>query len=185
MLVDNRLAEINSTGQMKYPVVPTEMAAGPVDDEGWIPWKAIPSTITYEEITDLQDKIGYKLPTLFIDLLLYKHFLELNYQNIRFLPLPSNEGIHAVRAWVQDQSKTLNWLQNGYIIFAFSTDDESYYCFVARQPLHYENSPELDYPVVLRDPTNEGIQKDKIIYNSFADLVESLIGVGKIDQRHK
>lgn len=175
-LVDNRLAEMISSGFMKYPIVPNDMSAGPEDDEGWTPWKAISSTITYEEISALQDEIGYKLPDLFVDLLLYKHFLELNFDQIRFLPLPSNEGICAIRRWVFSQSETLDWLRSGYIIFALSTDDESYYCFSARQPQHYDNSSRLDYPVVLRDPTNEGNQNDVTVFNSFSELVDSLIG---------
>lgn len=176
ILVDNRLAEMNSSGLMKYPVVPDEMAAGLKDDEGWIPWKAIPSIITCDEISALQDEIGYKLPDLFVDLLQYKHFLELNFENISFLPMPSNEGIHAIRKWVYIQSKTLDWLRYGYIIFALSTDDESYYCFSARQPRQSDNSSKFDYPVVLRNLTNEGNHKDVTVFNSFADLVESLTG---------
>lgn len=176
MLVDERLAEMNSCGLMKNPVVPTEMAAGPADDEGWIPWKAIPSTITPDEVTDLQERIGYKLPTLFVELILYKHFMELAFDNIRFIPLPANEGIRAVQTWVQEQSEALGWLQNGIIIFAFSTDDESYYCFNAMQPMQDENSLALDYPVVILDPTIEGNLQERLAYNSFADLVRSLLG---------
>ena len=176
-LVDERLVEMNSTGLMKYPVVPTEMAAGPADDEGWIPWKAIPSTITHEEVTALQERIGYELPILFVQLILYKHFMELSFENIRFIPLPSNEGIRAVQTWVQEQSEALGWLQNGYIIFAFSTDDESYYCFNAMQPLRDEKSSALDYPVVILDPTIEDNLQENVAYNSFADLVQNLLGI--------
>lgn len=174
ILVDKRLEEMNASGLMKCPDVPPDMATGPQDQEGWIPWRAIPSTITPQQIATLQIDLGYRLPSLFVDLLLYKHFLELDYNEIRFLPLPSNEGINAVRKWIATESNYFNLLQKGYVIFALSQDDESYYCFMVNYPQQIQGTTSIDYPVALWDPTDKINSRGKLVFNSFADLVESL-----------
>ena len=174
-LVDLRLAQMQSSGLMKHPAVPTEMVAGPGDDEGWIPWKAIPSMIIRDQIVTLENDIGYNLPKLFIDLLLYKHYIELNFENIRFLPLPSDEGIYAVRKWIYDMSNLFNILKIGLMIFASSSNDESYYCFSAKNP-QGENHPNmLDFPIMIWDPTTNKKKEGKKVFNSFEELVENIL----------
>ena len=173
-LVDKRLEDMNASGLKKAPDVPPDMAIGPRDQAGWIPWRAIPSTITPQQIATLQIDIGYRLPSLFVDLLLYKHFLELDCDGIKFLPLPSHEGINAVRKWIETESKYFNLLKQGYVIFALSQDDEAYYCFMLNYPQQIQGTTSIDYPVVRWNPTDKINRHGKLVFNSFADLVESL-----------
>lgn len=173
-LVDSRLEIMCSSGLMKSPSVPKDMVAGPEDEEGWLPWVAIPSRITQDEIHSLEEEIGYKLPDLYIELLLYKHFIELDCGKIKFLPMPSDEGIGAIRKWYKNGKKNSELVDFGLLPFALAEDDESIYCFITSKPINNESN-EADYPVGLWDLENSNINHVNQIYSSFFELVEKML----------
>ncbi len=170
-LTHNQLA---SVGLMLSPVVPADMVSGPEDDDGMIPWKPIASKITGEQVAELEKALGYALPALFVDLITYKSTLSLEYDQLRFIPLPSDNGFFNLMQWMRDQSLSLGLLEKGLIIFAFSRDDESYYCFRANNPL-FKDQAGLDYPVVLFDPTDESCKDCGQVYDSFSGLLDALV----------
>jgi hypothetical protein len=45
--------------------VPPDMVAGPVDAEGWVPWKLLPSTVTGADVAALEREFGVTFPPLF------------------------------------------------------------------------------------------------------------------------
>ena len=181
--IDNRIVEVidkhfqrlYSVDLMKHPVVPPAMAAGAEDEEGWIPWKTVPSKVTKDEIAQLESEIGYKLPKLFNDLLRYKHYLELDFSWVRFFPFPSDQGISAVKNWLVGKSQQYGLLKRGFIIFASSSDDEAYYCFSLTKNELNKDSIEQDYPVILWDPTKAAEKTGTDVFSSFSAMIESLL----------
>jgi hypothetical protein len=170
-LIDLYFSNRNRLDLMKHPVVPKEMVAGHEDAEGWTPWKAVPSKISIHDISELEKEIGYSLPKLFKDLLCYKSYLKLDFDSVRFPSLPSDKGIFAARKWLVDLSEQFNLLERGFIIFASSTNDESFYCFLAPK---YDETINLDCPVFLFDPGGRG---SKLInaFPLFSSMVDALL----------
>lgn len=94
--VDKSLLSLKRSDLMFLPHsnMPLEMIDNPINpNNDWIPWKAIPSKVTDQDILELENKIELKYPGLYIDFLKYKHFYELeNIADITFFK-------HCVRDW--------------------------------------------------------------------------------------
>lgn len=45
--------------------VPPEMQVGTVNDDGWVEWKVLPSTLTESDVSAVEDEFGIRLPPVF------------------------------------------------------------------------------------------------------------------------
>src|ERR1051326_5141170 len=75
--VDTALDHLARADMMRIPdrEMPPEMydtSRAPHQD--WKPWKAIPSTVTDEDLDDLETQTGLEFPPLYRTFLKYKHF---------------------------------------------------------------------------------------------------------------
>lgn len=108
--------------------------------EGTIFWKAIESTIKEEEISELEDYYGYKLPSSYKLFLQYRHFIELQlggYSICFFKNLPNTIVIDT-----KEEVENYYWslIERNYLPFA-RLSDYGVLCFNA-------NDSNPDYQVV-------------------------------------
>ena len=79
--------------------VPPEMQDGPIDDEGWVAWKMLPSTITEDDLRCLEGEFGIRFPPLFRAYLLARSHLfdqvrSRRYEQLILLPaMPSHDPL--------------------------------------------------------------------------------------------
>jgi SMI1 / KNR4 family (SUKH-1) len=66
----------NMPAEMRDPNVPPS--------NGWIAWQAIASTVTDQDIIDLETHFGGKLPVSYVNFLKYRHFYDLTECGVRF-----------------------------------------------------------------------------------------------------
>lgn len=55
--------------------VPAAMQVGQIDTWGWVEWRVLPSTLSEDEVTELENKFGIHLPPLFRAYLLARFHL--------------------------------------------------------------------------------------------------------------
>lgn len=140
---------------MRYvkEMVPMDMRNGEVDEEGWIDWKIVNSTIKMEEIKVVEQQYQIKYPELYKQFLLAYHYVELQFKNIKegtsykgdcaFIEMPrliKGEGLSEVVTLIEDWHPML---LAGYLPFAVGEDGQGPICF----DLHNSNE-QGDYPVV-------------------------------------
>jgi hypothetical protein len=84
--------------------IPMTMQAGEVDDEGWVRWILLPSTLTGADVAELEREYGIQFPTLFRGYLLARfHFFEQvkskrHDQQILIPPMPAYGTLDALRS---------------------------------------------------------------------------------------
>jgi len=128
--VDTALAYLAAHDLMKEPAVIVDAAmldsTRPVTagwGGNWAPWKPIASTATKADIQELETVIGYSFPPLYVALLQYRHFYELDRAaGVRFIMHDVNEwkaGLWDHYFYLQEPG-TLR--QQGYIQFAYDAD---------------------------------------------------------------
>jgi hypothetical protein len=177
--IDANLDSIRQNDMMKLPGwIPLEMQ----DDtkaatNDWLPWKPIDSTVSTNDIKDLEQKFDLRYPALYVELLQYKHFCELwPVADITFFE-------HGIDTW----NKTLinryqkSWLPEkligqGYIYFA-DYSDWGIVCFDTSRQVQEDG----DCPVVMID--HEALYDNPTpkeeLYPSFAEMMSSLLEAQK------
>ena len=68
--------------------VPSNMQTGQIEDD-WVYWKPIESTVTDDELEDIQNTLGARFPGSYKTLLRHKHFIELNIAQVSFIAHPT------------------------------------------------------------------------------------------------
>lgn len=133
--------------------VPMDMRNGEVDEEGWVDWKIVDSTITMQEIEVIEQQYQITYPELYKQFLMAYHYVELQFRNIKegdgykgdcaFIEMPSlattsklNEVVNLIENWDP-------MLLAGYLPFAVGEDSQGPVCFDLRNP-----TEQGDYPVV-------------------------------------
>ncbi|WP_019420123.1 SMI1/KNR4 family protein [Paenibacillus sp. OSY-SE] len=119
--------------------VPDDMRAGEVDEEGWVNWKLIPSTITDEEIRELEAEFSISFPPLLKALLQTYHYIDLHFNNVkeedgykgdcRFIEMPamsSEDRLSNYRFLLQSWEPLL---AAGYVPFTECEDSQGPVCF--------------------------------------------------------
>lgn len=152
--------------------MPTEMIESSVGQKSdWIPWKAVPSKVTDEEIRELENQIEHKYPKLYKDFLKYKHFYELeNVGEITFFK-------HCVRDWKSnltehyfDYWEPRELIKKGFISFA-DYSDWTVVCFDTNRMI------DNDCPIVMFD--NETLYGEIItlekLYETFEIMAFELL----------
>ena len=176
--VDANLELIFQVGLMRMPheVVPLEMRDGNnagIDEEGYAAWKEIPSTVSQDEIRELEQKTGFRYPELYVEFLRYKQFCELfPVAEITFFD-------HSIHQWKQVLIDRYykSWLPEkligqGYIYFA-DYSDWGMVCFDTTE----QNLEDNDCPIIMID--HEALYDNpvpkEILYPSFAAMMRSLL----------
>jgi hypothetical protein len=85
--VDTALATLRrlDIARTPHPNMPESMrdhGADQLDD--WIPWKPIVSTVTADDIRDLENKLSLPMPNLYRSFLQHKHYFDLWSPGVRF-----------------------------------------------------------------------------------------------------
>lgn len=149
--VDKSLLSLKDANLMFIPHsdMPIEMIdENVIKKNDWIPWKAIPSKVTDDDITILENKINLKYPELYKDFLKYKHFYDLeNINDIIFFK-------HCVRDWRSDLLENYfeYWepdeiIKKGFIPFA-NYSDWGVVCFDTNRMIND------DCPIIMFDHEN-------------------------------
>lgn len=174
--VDNALHYLSGTPIMcgEPDWVPLDMqAAAEVDENGNVPWKAVPSTVTDADIVELEGWLQLRYPELYKVFLRYKHFCEL-------LPVAEITFFrHHTGTWKKDlldhyfkYPEPASLVERGYIQFADYSDWGMVYFDTNRQ-----SQADNDCPVVMLDHElfyDEPLPM-KMLYSSFAEMMRSLV----------
>lgn len=141
--------------------------------DDWLPWKPIESTVSKNDIEELEQKIGLHYPKLYVEFLQYKHFCEL-------WPVAEIDFFgHEIDNWRQTLLKRYHdsWLPEqligkGYIYFA-DYSDWGIVCFDTNE----QRSDDYDCPIIMIDHEllfDNPVPK-KTLYPSFAVMMKSLL----------
>lgn len=124
--VDNAIGRLEALGvnASPDPNMPVEMYAdGETGQQEWKHWQGIDSIVTDEDLNQLEQQIGYKLPLPYRQLLQYRHFYKLD--NVGEINLLS----HVYGRWkdiLLDQYYNYNEpdeiIHKGYVPFAYYSD---------------------------------------------------------------
>jgi hypothetical protein len=102
---------------------PPDMQAGPVDEEGWVEWKPIPSTLRESDVAEVEEEFGVEFPPLFRAYLLARFQLFDQLQSVRhgqgllMTAVPSGQRLDPIRESLEVwQSSPL--IPAGFIPFA-------------------------------------------------------------------
>src|SRR2546430_15625283 len=103
--VDHALAQLRRLGLRRFPGdLPDMMIDSSIPPSNdWIGWRAIPSTVTEEDLDELEAKLNLTLPPSYRAFLQYKHFCELTEWGLRF-------NRHIIGSW----KKNLLSIYQGY-----------------------------------------------------------------------
>lgn len=129
--------------------VPPEMFDGDVDDEGWVAWRMLPSTLTNADVSKLESEFAIQLPPLFRAYLLagFQLFDQVHSsrhdQLIFNTDVPSHDPLGPIRQLINAWKPLLS---AGYIPFAEWGDSWGPMCFDIEK-----RNPDGDCPVVWMD----------------------------------
>ena len=129
--------------------VPPEMFNGEINDEGWVEWKMIPSTLTLDDVHELESEFSIELPPLFQAYLLAWFHLFNQVHSAKFDQLifntdvPSKQSLSPLRELIQGWEPLLS---AGYIPFAEWGDGWGPMCFDTEN-----RNDDRDCPVVWMD----------------------------------
>ena len=174
--VDENIEELKQNDLMRlpHPNMPLEMRDETKEAHSdWMPWRAIVSTVSDSEVTELESKINLRYPVLYIEFLRYKHFLEL-------LPVAEITFFeHSVSAWKQVllDHYYKSWLpekliKQGYLYFA-DYSDWGIVCFDTNE----QTQEDGDCPIIMID--HEALYDNPVpkesLYPSFVVMMQSLL----------
>ena len=171
--VDKAIEQLRSKDSMctPDPHLPKEMIDSKiVPDNDWVGWKTIPSTVTDNDLDEIQKKIGLEFPPLYRVFLKYQYFYDLTEVGLCFC-------IHPINIWRFELKKLYqSWdtnriLGNGLIPFASETNmDAGPVCFDTRKRL-----PDGDCPVVYWDHEWIGTKNEvNLMFSSSLKMFECL-----------
>lgn len=127
-IIDEALDELMANDLNCRPVkIPQNMATGKSHDD-WNYWKPIESTVTNQEIEELEDILGVKFPDQYKELLKYKHFIELYVGEVDFFSHPSSNWRTSIADGVLNGYPKKFLLDKGYLPFA-NYSDWGLWCF--------------------------------------------------------
>jgi hypothetical protein len=170
--VDTALAFIATQGLMQEPLdVPEAM----IDftrqpNNNWVPWKAIASTLTEDDIRELEQELGIPFPQLYVDFLQYRHFYSLDdAKGISFMSHPVRDWKTALLDLYGYMLEPSTLIRQGYIPFAYNSE-MGHICFDTSQ----REIDNQDCAVVLiRDIYADPAPK-LLLYSSFFELLLDL-----------
>ncbi|KAF2081961.1 SMI1/KNR4 family protein [Flavobacterium sharifuzzamanii] len=159
----NNLIEFN--GNILPQKIELEMADPNQDNsEEWKTWFPVASTVTDDEIEELQNQIGCEFPEDYKMFLKYKHFYELHISEASFFEHPINSWKMSLVEKIFHEHLKDDLIDNGLIPFAM-WEDWGYLCFDTNR-----NNGDNNYPVVLWDHEFPDQVNDK--YEDFYDFIK-------------
>lgn len=118
--------------------VPEEMRDGPVDEDGWVSWKALPSNVTDEQLSEIEEEYGFKFPPYFsgylkacFQLLDQVHSNKYEGNLIMMSCCPSDNPLGPLRSLMKAFSPLLS---SGYVSFAEWNDGWGPMCLDLNNP---------------------------------------------------
>lgn len=110
-------------------LVPPDMRLGEVDvEEQLVAWKPIPSTVAAGDIAKVEHALSARLSPQFVDLLSYKHFMELHLGDMWFFAHPSRGWEDVLTDHVFRGHPRELLVDKGFLPFA-AWADWGLYCF--------------------------------------------------------
>lgn len=84
--VDAAIAQLRRKNMMKMPgKIPKAMQDSSIPSlDDWKGWRPVPSTVTDQDLNDLEQEMGLKYPPSYRQFLKYLHFIELTENGVRF-----------------------------------------------------------------------------------------------------
>ena len=118
--------------------VPEEMRDGSVDDDGWVPWKVIPSNVTDSDLLQIEKQYGFKFPPYFSGYLkacfqLFDQIHSNKYEGnlVMMSCCPSDNPLGPLRELIKAWSPLVN---SGYVPFAEWNDGWGPMCLDLKAP---------------------------------------------------
>ena len=112
--------------------VPPEMQVGPVDDDGWVQWRVLPSTLSEEDVARVEEEFGARFPPLFRAYLLARFHLfnqvhSARYRQLVFMTdVPSGRRLDGLRDLIRSWRPLID---AGFLPFAQWGDGWGPMCF--------------------------------------------------------
>lgn len=149
--VDQGLKSLGELDMMRvtHDNMPPEMIDETrVRRDDWVPWKPIKSTVSDNDLFEIEKLTGKQFPESYKEFLKYKHFYELDVPN----PMEVVFFRHPIRDWKDEfiSYYSYDWVQeklidNGYIPFAYH-QDWGIVCFDTNR-----NKDTREYPIIMID----------------------------------
>ena len=131
-LIDRHLEKWMEIGANFHPgIIPLDMTILKNND-GWTQWKPIPSTVTDEQLNEIQNTIGATFPKQFVTLLKHRHFIELQIGEISLASHPSDFWRLSLSNMAFDTWPKEWLIDKGYMPFA-TYSDWGMWCFGINQ----------------------------------------------------
>lgn len=129
--------------------VPPDMQAGPINAEGWVEWRLLPSTLTIAAVIELERRFGVEFPPGFHAYLLARHHFYEQVASRRHSQSITLPVLSTVEPLAPLHEQLMSWqplITAGYIPFAEFGDSWGPICFDADNRL-----ADGDCPVVWMD----------------------------------
>lgn len=150
--------------------VPDEMRDGPVDDDGWAPWKPVDSTITPAEVLNLESEVGGRFPGLFRAYLTHKAMLMTQFKVV--LPVtPVDKPLVDLRRNLDLINQTPYYNQNRLVPFGYDSNDAGPVCFDMSQSRKNGECPIVCVEV---DFVGDVVYRRRPIAGSFEELLDEI-----------
>lgn len=121
-LIDESLADCESRKLNCHPgTVPDAMQTGEIRDD-WKYWRAIESTVTDQDIQDMERLLQVRISPQYQELLRHKHFIELQIGEISIFPHPVGTWKSSITQAVFGGYPKELLIQRGYLPFADYSD---------------------------------------------------------------
>lgn len=167
-VIETYLKKVVDIGLNKLPCQIENEMSDPNQDkkEEWRIWFPVDSKVTDDEIEELEERIGHKLPDDYKSFLKYKHFYELHVSEVTFCSHPINTWKARLIEMIFDGYPAEFLIDKGYIPFA-DWSDWGLLCFDTNR-----NRENKNYPIVLWD--HEIVDEVYDQYTDFYDLIVKL-----------
>jgi hypothetical protein len=147
-LIDDYAVEADRDGVASG--VPAAMQAGPIDADGWVEWRVLPSTLTEAEVTQLENKFSMQLPPIFRAYLLARFHMfdqvtSAKHDELIFMTdTPAGKPLAPLERLLNSPWRPL--ISAGFIPFAEWRDSCGPMCFDTER-----RAPDGDCPIVWMD----------------------------------
>jgi hypothetical protein len=130
------------------PGAPPGMIDGPPDNDGWIPWKPVPSPVADADVLALEEAAGAPFPPLFRGWLMYKCLLmtDFGFDLFRLPETPSDDPLGDIWGYIGIMDSQPYFRPRRVVPFASDGNGVGPLCFDLNSPL-----ADGDYAVVLFD----------------------------------
>jgi len=158
---------------LPYQMIPPQMKdhSRKSNHDGISCWKLIPSTITNEELTELEEAYRNPLPNSFKNFLQYKHYIQFTNVGTFSLDFFNNEPKTRFDEWIPSlKSEFEPFINHKYLVIGTFQDLTGVLCFDGSKEV--ENN---EYPLVLIDFAFEAIEPlADNFYSFFQDLAKQM-----------